>query len=60
MNPKSTLNWKQYFKNENMLTDALKFKDWDQQNLEIPDKQTLIKDLTRTRNDDPYFKKEST
>lgn len=29
MNEKSTLNWKQYFKNENMLTDSLKFKDWD-------------------------------
>lgn len=43
-----------------MLTDSLKFKDWDQKNLEIPEELTLKKDLTRTRNDDPYFKKEST
>lgn len=57
---KEILNWKEFFKGENLLTDALKFRDWDQKNLEIRDKETLIKDLTRTRNDDPYFKKETT
>ncbi|CAD8194687.1 unnamed protein product [Paramecium octaurelia] len=57
---KAVLNWKEFFMNENLLTDAYKFRDWNQQNLEIPEKETLIKDLTRTRNDDPYFKKEST
>lgn len=46
--------------NENLLTDALKYRDWDHKNLEIPEKETLLKDLTRTRNDDPFFKKEST
>ncbi|KAM3136563.1 hypothetical protein pb186bvf_011366 [Paramecium bursaria] len=60
MKQKGVLNWKQYFKNQNLLTDALKFQEWDKQNLDITEKQTLIKDLTRTRNDDPYFKKETT
>ncbi|CAD8117265.1 unnamed protein product [Paramecium sonneborni] len=57
---KAILKWREILLNENLLTDAYKFRDWDQVNLEIPEKETLIKDLTRTRNDDPYFKKEST
>lgn len=35
---KEVLNWKKYLYNENLLTDSLKFKHWDQSNLDIPEK----------------------
>ncbi|KRX01778.1 Rab-GTPase-TBC domain [Pseudocohnilembus persalinus] len=54
------LNWKKYLFDENLLTEVLKFEEWDRKDLNFPEANTLKKDLNRTRNEDPFFKKEKT
>eukprot|EP00825_Cyclidium_porcatum_P040850 TRINITY_DN5255_c0_g1_i8.p1 TRINITY_DN5255_c0_g1~~TRINITY_DN5255_c0_g1_i8.p1 ORF type:complete len:490 (+),score=105.03 TRINITY_DN5255_c0_g1_i8:168-1637(+) len=50
------LNWKKYLYDEKLLAEVIKFENWDQ-NLEFDDINLLKKDLARTRQKEPHFRK---